>query len=376
MFEMNLLNPKLLVEGKVLPILSDVNYNRFTRTEGLNFYKVVTEFYNNAMWGQLPRTNGEKEILHAFELSSTQRSINGYGAVLMVNDRHYIPDSRYLWRWEEDGILVGYVIGWPYLRKPDSIAADGIRIFIWQHDRELLTVQDWALRGTALERRLQQYNPPGRVAVWGNGQSDYPPMVDLVNWFNTRLKKNTEMLNRFANPHLVGPSEALDERGVMSLNTEEGSFLATSDKDAKDFSYLTWDANQPLNSQTVGSLLDALHMITGVPATAFGLQHAQGSGNSGVSRERQMFSALSKVRRLRRNVEDAMEMFNITEIAWPDDPFTTWQEQVTAELQLLAASIITPEEARERLNLGPPPAGFDPQQDREENEDQEENPSE
>ena len=347
---MNLLSPDQLRPNLVLPVLSGDNEKRWLETGGINLYRTVSEFYQDAMFGQLPRVDADAELLEAFERSTLQRSINGYGAIIRSGTNHIVPSTRYAWRWEEDGLHRGWIVGWPYKSNSRALSpADRIRIFISENDRDLLAVQDWVLEGGSLGSRIgDDMNPEGAIAVWGNGVSDYPPIVDLLAWYNDRIKANNDTLDRVGNPHLQGPVEARDEQGRVEL-TPEGSFLGRT-KDSAEFGYLVLDAEQPLNKETIGNLLDALHLVTGVPATAFGITSS--TGDSGVSRERQMFKAISRVRRWRRDVETALRVFGVGDVAWIDDPFIGWTNQVSSELSLLAAGVISPDEVRERLNIG------------------------
>ena len=346
---MNLLSPDQLRPNLVLPVLSADNENRWLNTAGINFYRVVSEFYQDAMFGQLPRVEADAELLEAFERSVLQRSINGYGAIIRSGSNHIVPSTRYTWRWEVDGLHRGWIVGWPYKSGSRAASTDRIRIFIGENDRDLLAVQDWVLEGGSLGSKIgDDLNPAGTIAVWGNGVSDYPPIVDVLTWYNTRIKRNNEVLDRVGDPHLTGPQEAADDQGRVQLSSE-GSFLGR-EKESAEYSYLTLDADQPLNKETIGNLLDALHLVTGVPATAFGITSS--TGDSGVSRERQMFKAISRVRRWRRDVETALQVFGVTDVAWIDDPFIGWSNQVDSELKLLASGVISPDEARERLGIG------------------------
>lgn len=347
---MNLLDPNKLRPNLVLPIISGANETKYLDTPGINFYEIVSEFYQDAVFGQLPRTTADAELLKAFESSCIQRSINGYGAVIQSGTNHFVPSTRYVWKWEDEGIPIGYVAGWPFKSDVTKPSADRIRFFIYQEGRELLEVQDYVLEGSALGAHLKTQNTPGVLGVWGNGKSLYPAIDDVLAWYNTRLEKNNQILDKFSNPHLQGPESAKDEEGRLNIDNEHGSYLARSDKEDPEFSYLQLDADQPLNQQTLGNLLDALHLLTGVPATAFGLSSA--SGDSGVSRERQMFKAISRTRRWRREIETALEAFQVSDVAWVDDPFITWQAHVETELALLTAGVTSPDETRERLNIG------------------------
>ena len=346
---MNLLTPDQLQPNLVLPVLSGDNETRWLNTKGINLYRTVSEFYQDAMFGQLPRVNADAELLEAFESSVLQRSINGYGAVIRSGSNHIVPSTRFAWRWEVDGLHRGWIIGWPYKSAPGAATTDRIRIFIGENGRELLAVQDWVLNGGSLGRQLGEVqNPAGAIAVWGNGVSDYPPIVDALTWYNTRIAQNNKVLDRVGNPHLTGPEEATNEQGAVELSPE-GSFLGR-EKESADYAYLTLDAEQPLNKETIGNLLDALHLVTGVPATAFGITSS--TGDSGVSRERQMFKAISRVRRWRRDVETALRVFGVDDVSWIDDPFIGWSSQVDGELKLLSSGVISHNEVRERLGIG------------------------
>lgn len=346
--QFNLVKPEELVPGYVLPILPARHEDAYKEVEGMNFYRTVTEFYVNAMWGQLPRTSAERDLLQAFTDSTVQRSVNGYGAVLSLDGRHYVPNTRWLFRWEDDGIEKGWIMGWTWRDSTSNYFYDDmIRLFIYEHGKGIIIVKDFEYQGNSLGRMIGESMVPGMAAIWGNGFDDYRPMHDLVDWFNSRLKRNKELLDRLDSPHMQGPAAAKNEQGGVDLDPE-GSYLATTPDDG-DYSYLTWDSNQPLNEHTLRTFIDMMHYATGVPGTAFGL--TTHGGDSGVARERQMFSALSKVRRWRRDVEDALETFGVTDLAWVNDPFMSYKENVESETMLLELGVISVEECRERLGI-------------------------
>lgn len=346
---MNFIRPEELVSGAILPVRNSQNEDLYQKVDnGVNWYRIVTDFYLNAMWGQLPRTDADRALFDAFEQSTVARSIDGYGAVVRLPSAIFAPSGRYIWRWEEAGIHRGWIIGWPFKSQREVGHADRIRLFIKQLDRPLMVVLDFELTGGTLGTRLAMMITAGEVGVWGDGINDYDQMKQPVAWFNTRLSRNAVLLDRHAAPHLQGPVEARNAQAELPLSAD-GSFLPLAG-DTPKFEYLTWDSPEALNQFHLNTLIDMLHVVTGVPATAFGL--GSSSGDSGVARERQLFAALSKVRRWRRDVETALAEFAVAEIQWVDDPFIGWQESVQAELALLGAGVTSVEEVRQRLNIG------------------------
>ena len=343
------LNPRDIKRGETIPILSAQYQNSYNdKSKLINFYKVVTEFYTNAMWSQLPRIDGDENLFKSFEQSTIERSINGIGAVVKIGDSFTVPSGRYVWEWQENGDHVGWIVGWPYNTEKNTIGSNHMRIFIFEDEKPLVLVQDWEIQGTSFSSLVSQTIVPGLIGVWGNHDSDYTQMGPLVNALNNRLDLNNTVLDKHSNPHMEGPAEAVNEQGEFPYN-KEGMFLPTTPDQSK-YNYLTWDSPENLNMFTVNTLMDILHIITGVPATAFGL--SQENNQSGKSRERQMFAAISKVKRWRRQVENAMMPFGVSNVKWIEDPFVQWSEQVATEIILLENGIISVEEARQRLNIG------------------------
>ena len=93
-------------------------------------------------------------------------------------------------------------------------------------------------------------------------------------------------------------------------------------------------------------------MLTGLPSKILGLTS---DGESGVSLERQFFSAIKLVQRMQRDLTRSMNLALVAaglpeaEINWPTHPFSTWAERVQVATQLVQANIWDQEMAREFL---------------------------
>lgn len=361
-----------LRNGTILSPASGANRARYLGDEThINLFRVITQFYGNAMWGQWPRTTAPREMLAALEAASTERSINGYAALLETNGSYHAPDTRYLWRLLDDQDRpIGWAVGWPYasgnaqvitrrFAKGDVEPAfvDRIRLVTVMDDAPMATDRVFVYSGASLGKLMGIQPLQARLAVWGNGIDDYMAAVPLVTELQNRVDRTGTLLDRHSSPHLQGPDmtadtpEATPEGGrtlpAVRLN-EDGMFLPTDGQEG-EYKYLTWDPNATLAAYHTDRIIDLLHIVTAVPSQAFGLGNIANA--SGVSLERQMFAALSKVNRQRREVERAAETFGQFSFDWVEDPFASFTERVELEVKLVEAGIISPAVAATRLGI-------------------------
>ena len=328
----------------------------------VNYYRVITRFYRNALWGKMPRTTADPALLDSFRKAANQRSINGFGAVVQSGDVFNAVNTRFLWPIIDDvGARTGWLLGTPY-NSPASRNTQGInvpdyiRLFAMVDGADLAQVWDAKYSGSTLGTVTQRDPAQMRIGVFGEGVSDYEEVQWLVAELNKRLQKNSTLLDRHSSPHIQGPEAAApvsDEEGGERQRPrfqydEEGMFLPREGEDP-EYAYLTWDAKEGLAKLQLDTILDLIHIVTGIPAQVFGLNV---SGNSSdTSLERQMFAALSKTEGLRHEVEMAAQAFGDFTFQWTEDPFASYVERAQTEINLAAAGIITPTEARHRLGM-------------------------
>lgn len=353
-----------IAPGLIVRPQSDANEKLFRGDgESINYYAVVTDFYVNGLWGQYPRMNEDRvDLLRAFETATQDRSINGYGGVMVSGDQITPLNSRYLFPLvNELSNRIGWVAMFPYVsdtaQRSKTALPDAIRVIIAQDDRPIGIVRDYSYSGSTLGPRRTEMAVPLVLATFGNGISDYTNMKFLVDEINNRVSKNKIVLDRHSNPHIQGPNSATprpqeDDQGnvtQMGFQFNEGGMFLPRDNEEGGYEYLSWDAKSELGRLQMDRIIDLLHVVTGVPASAFGLRPV--GNTSGTSLERQMFAAISKVRRWRRDIQQAAMLLGVEELDWVEDPFADFQERATIEIQLVSSGIVSVEEARRRLGI-------------------------
>ena len=343
------------------------------KADRLNYYATITEFYRNALWGQYPDVPGASvDLLRSLELSYVDRSLHGFGAVLKSGGNYHPVNSRYLWPLLDDQeIKIGWVIGFPYSSGRDDAIMKNVDVpslntrSSYVKDRIILIVKEDAAQfglrmthefsGSTLGRRIATEGVDASCIVYGDGIDDYTRVIYLINELENRLNKNSKILDRHSNPHIQGPASAapkivVDAEGNKQTRgfqfNEDGMYLP-NDKDEPPYEYLTWDSGQTLNGLHTDRIIDLIHVLTGIPPMILHLTHT-----SGISMERQMFAALSKVRRHRREIETGVKQYNpALDFTWVADPFESEGERVDRELKLLEAGVIDADETRKRLYI-------------------------
>ena len=323
---------------------------------GVNYYSIATNFYRNGLWGQHPDTEADVELLESLEYASIMRSVNGTGVVICSQGSYQSVDTRYHWgmRNPATGLTVGHVVMFPYATSEQAFP-DRIRVVSWVAGTPTLEVSTWTYEGASLGMLQSSENVEGQLVAIGDGVDDYTNMKWLVTELNNRMRRNSALLDRHSSPHIQGPSSALSSHddGSPRFNiNQDAAFLPKGEDTSQNYEYLTWDPNAALAQYQVDTLRDLLHLETGVPSAAYGL--AATNAPSGISLDRQMFAALSKIRRLRREIERALRSVSVSDLIWPQDPFASYNENVASEIALVGAGITSAQEAADRLGVSPP----------------------
>ena len=148
--------------------------------------------------------------------------------------------------------------------------------------------------------------------------------------------------------------------------------ILSRDTSGAGYSYLTFDGKLEQQQSQIESLFDTLYTILRLPPVAFGL--FPGRGESGVARDRLMYSALAQISRLRLDIEqflpellDALpgSVAGDTTVQWPAHPLSTFNERVQIALPLYQAGLISQAESRQMLGFTgamPEPAQMQPAQ--------------
>lgn len=327
----------------------------------LNWYRRITNFWRDGLWGVSP-IGIPDDVASAFSQATEWRSMKGFGIVMQADGewRAIDPSSWHpVFNPFDLNQVIGHLIAFFYnvsdpgpqpadYEDPDRIdvlmiPADGGQAVRVTFEFSGLTLGDELERSAA---DVQQ------ITFFGDGVSDYVDVEPLVDEWEHRYENLRRVMDQHSDPYLQGPASATNPDGTFGVPAGGSLFLPLLDEVVK-YEYLTYDGKQDIQYQALGNMLDAVNVVTGIPATAFGLgSHAT---QSGISRERQLFSALQKLRQLRREIERSLAQIGFSSVDWPDLPFSGWGEVAEIEKQLVEAGISTVAEARGRLGIGPEP---------------------
>lgn len=357
----------------------------------LPLFRSITRWWVDALWGEPPQGIDAGDLA-VWEKASRWRSIKGTGVVLVYEDgtmRAIDPSDWWPVRDPVDAEAVtADVIAWHWTSEPKRSTPNRVRVVIIPRGEGASTVQDFELAGQVLGDPIGPKESAGAagVAVFGDGASDYADVWTIVREMEFRYGRLHRALNRTAEPHLQGPYGWAPEGYSLSpdlippadlgtrLSPEQIDVVALGSSAAQrpELRYLNnsqvlptdgpaWQYVAPPASAHQGSLaaldflLDQLVVATGIPATAFGLQQVQQQTQSGVSRERQLLTALQRVRHLRRELERAFTMVaelsrrEAAEVRWPSSPFAGFAGMAELALDLFRGGLITEEEGRELI---------------------------
>ena len=275
-------------------------------------------------------------------------------------DQLRAANSRYVFKLlSEDKVdEIGTCICYPWKPTRDGTPTD-IRVVIYLDGEDRVQIRNYKFTGSTLGSLITTENSSNtQVVVFGNGEDDYKKAGVLIDELSKRLKLNSKVLDRFSNPDIQGPaaSVAAFNQDNDSTANPTGQFIMSADgmvlpyeKDDGKWEYLTWDPKADLSRFQVAYIHNLIHIMTSVPLSAFGV--APTDSDSSVSMERQMWSATSKVKRLRMEIEEALDKIGLTDLDWVENPFLGFQGKIELTIELLSNGIITENEARKRLGI-------------------------
>ena len=351
----------------------------------INFYRRVTNFWLDGLYGK-PPLNVPAQVATAFRAASKQRSIGGVGAVIIEDDGtlRSVPAGSYhrVCR-REDGVQTGHIISYFWNSGPPNavnVVPDRVDIIAVGLDGNG-TRTTYKFSGVSIGQQVKTTNITVRgVVPFGDGVSDYTDLKPIVDEIERRLYGIQQVMDRHTDPHIQGP-HAVDAAANMRSRSESGgaaighdttmddTFVGDNrlsptgalylprDREDPEYKYLTFDGQLMPQFKEIDLLLDMIHLTTGIPSTAFGISDQSGGRDTGVARERQMLSALQKLRSLRTELSPAIVSvmaaleIPVDAIDWPDAPFGGYAEAVEANIRLVEAAIITPEQAAARLGI-------------------------
>lgn len=335
-------------------------------TTRFNWYRKVTEFWTDLLWGRKP-ANVSQPVADAFEEASTYRSIKGTGVVVVDGDGTLRPVDSSNWYPIYNPVdrnqMIGHIVSYFYRADPSVEQSE-----MHMPDRADMLVTD--LDGTGTRRTfLVEGQTLGRlideaplalrgIVEFGGHYSDYVDLIPIVQAYEHRFARLTRVLDNNSDPHLMVPHDALDDTGRFRVAADGGSMFLPLTPDTPRYEYLSYEGLQEAQRAVMSELRDEFSFESSVPLSVFGVRSQEGGfGESGVARERQLFAAIQKLRRLRRELAEPVTRVmglvgeTIPTVDWPDIIFSSYVEQAVAEVQLVGAGIIDAERARDHLGI-------------------------
>lgn len=178
-------------------------------------------------------------------------------------------------------------------------------------EQDLKTLPDYAglqaVQETGVDEVLVVPVPNLRTTDRVHGADDYSDLDSVLQEIETRVAQISRILDKHADPNLYGPASALelDPKTGQWVYKGGGKFFPVEPGEEKP-GYVTWDGQLDAAFKEIDYLLDQLYVLSETSPAAFG-QLKTGLAESGSALRRLMMAPLSKVNRLRANLEPAMK---------------------------------------------------------------------
>ena len=344
-----------------------------------NYFKTCADFYVDAMFTEVPGMVSSNEqrtafmnsnrpaILREMEQAIRWRVIKGRGVLLVdslgvraIDPSTYFPLTGKI----ETHSTLGHVIAYPYRSEiseqiTQRLDNDRMRVVSFVPGLGVNEWVDYALSGLSIGAELARGTADVRgILTFGPGPvgSFFSDVTDLVRDLSIRRAIIRRILNRRGNPHLTAPETAANP---LELNPK-GSVLY-KDAAGNGYEYLVYDAALPAQVEVAEKLQEQIYTGLALPPTAFGVDVTR--GESGDARERLMFAALSRINRLRNQIEEVLPPLldamgapeGDTELRWAGDALTPSGRRAEAAERQYTAGIITRDEARQIIGYDPAP---------------------
>ena len=336
-----------------------------------NYFRLCGDFYVDAVGAEPPTltstnasradfiTEVRRALLREIGKAVRWRAIKGRGVLMVDSLGIQAVDSSVYFPVTQPGdtdTVTGHIIARPFNSLPDPQSfqsPDRIAVSFFSPEVNEYAVFDFS--GNSIGSLLA--TGPGdirAIVTFGDGiQDSYfrggAPLVRELAIRNTIISK---VLNRHGAPHMQVPNDAPSPPNINA----DGSILYRNDK-GDGYEYLVFDGKLADQMQAAQRVQDLVYTTFGIPPVVFGVN--AGAGESGAARDRLMFSALSRVSRIREDLEEAVPMLldamgapvGDTSVAWAGGPLTTKSERDATTERLYAAGILDRDEARGRLGI-------------------------
>lgn len=351
----------------------------------LGLFRAIAEFYWAALMSERPSVTSEDEarqnwldeylekIWIGLDKAVEWWTYKGRAVIMVTEQMDVIPvDPSFYFpiRAEYDQEqVVAHLLAYTWHRQEsDTFLKNAVhpnRIRLVKLDPEIDdggTVEHRLFHGQTIGE-LQETENAELLGIFtaGNGSSMFSRMRDPMRALMVRYSALTRTLNRHSNPHLVSTQELIDEAGNPRKLNPNGDLIIAPNEDGSGMPvyYLTWDGMIEPSLEYIAKMEQYVHLTTGAPPVVFGID--VGKGESGASRDRLLFSAQSRVARMRREIEAMLEGIidamgapgSGLDVGWVADPFASLSERRESLVTLVQAGIVSKNEARSNLGYDP-----------------------
>lgn len=341
-----------------------------------NYMQVISRFYHSAVMNDVPRVNNS--LISVIDKATEHWSVTGEACFILQqgNIRVVRPDYVFPIRdpYDRDRIRK-FIFVFPYIdTQTGNFANDPIGTTHAQViDYDVATRQAFmATRqytaGNLADEPIGDAVDIGEVFYIETSGSLYPTIEALVREVSVRLNMLQLALNTSAIPILQVDKDSINDgalRGSVSLEdwqkqiTKPMGLQISPPFSGEEGTRFIERAGTGLTEsiEYIRLLLSQLGVLTGVPDYVLG---APQLGRTSSETERTLFIGQARVNTYRRVLENILKDMG-QNLRFVGEPFVSRSERLQLITDQLAAGVLTINEARNALGLGPlPQGGLDP----------------
>lgn len=355
----------------------------------MNMFKAYSDYYADATWGTPPDVVGgtnfnawwnanKKHVLTAFRQGIGHWSVNDRcvlhlstsNVLTAVNPIYHIPVVEPY----NASIVTGHVLFYTYFENdvndpnPEHqviTSPNRVRIVKFSARDEVNEIAIHELAGDVVGRRIRTVPGDTRAIVtFGDGNSFYEDIEDLVQTMMIRVSHNNLVLNKFSDPQFQGPGGLVDAKRTESklVDRFNNPLIVVPDEANSNIQAITWDAHLNESNYLVNFLMNVQSIFSGVPREYFnGQPGLEAAGQSGDNLLLKTIATINEAReQLEYALRDVLYYMGAPEVEsatvnFVQNPFSTFFEQRTSVIQEYQAGITQRNEAREALKHNPLP---------------------
>ena len=347
----------------------------------LNFFKVFSDFYRDALWGTPPQIVGgdpefdtqwqqnRRGVMAAIRDALESWSITGRGVILVEEDGNirsvdatcYLPVVAPY----NPTIVTGHVLVYKYhedvgnlpsMFNPNAIA-NKVRIIKYSASEDVNEYEEFELAGNTIGRSLESGRSTTKnIITFGEGDSFYKDIRDAVRTVMIRVSHGDLVLNQHAFPQYQIPTTVIDTNilGQKLVNAYGNPTVSIPDDSTRDVKAITWDAHLMDSMNLINYLMGIVSMIGGVPQSNFTVSSTEASSSTASSRL--MLKTISIISQMREQLEYTLRdiMFSLgianvesATINFKQNPFATFFEETNTAISLWQAGVTQRNEVRE-----------------------------